>query len=327
MPRGRIRARGGRYAPRVNTLLQWLAAYGLGFAFLNVLAEQLGLPVPAYPVLVVTGAMSVDGHYSALGLLAVAVLACLLADLAWYVAGRRYGSKVLRIICRLSISPDSCVRQTEALFERWGIWSLLVAKFVPGFATLATALAGRTRLPLAAFIAVDAIGAALYAGVGIGLGVVFHSAVDDVVAVFENLGRIGLVLLIVAVALFLASKWWQRERLLRQLRSARITVPELQQLIGSGRRPAIIDVRPAQHRQRDGAIPGALPWPEQAEGDAAALPREVEVVVYCACPNEVSAAVVARHLLRAGFINVRPLLGGIDAWIAAGLPVERPAGA
>jgi membrane protein DedA with SNARE-associated domain/rhodanese-related sulfurtransferase len=311
----------------VSTLVQWLAAYGLGFAFLNVLAEQIGLPVPAYPVLVITGALSVEGRYSAAALLAVAVLACLIADLAWYAAGRRYGSKVLRTICRISISPDTCVRQTESLFERWGIWSLLVAKFVPGFGTLATALSGNMRLPLAAFIAVDALGATLYAGIGIGLGVMFHSAVDDVVEVFESLGRAGLVLLVVAVALFLAARWWQRERLLRQLRSARITVPELQMLIGNGSGPAIIDVRSAGSRQRDGAIPGALHWSVLDGSAAADLSRDAEVVVYCACPNEVSAAKVAQELQRAGFRNVRPLLGGIEAWIEAGLPVERPAGA
>jgi len=303
--------------------VQWLAVYGLGFAFLNVLAEQIGLPVPAYPVLIITGALSVEGRYSALALLAVAVCACLIADLAWYAAGRRYGSKVLRTICRLSISPDSCVRQTESLFERWGLWSLLVAKFVPGFGTLATALSGNMRLPLAAFIAVDALGATLYAGVGIGLGLVFHTAVDSVVEVFEGLGRIGLVLIGVVVLLFLASRWWQRERLLRELRSARITVPELQALIDGGTAPAIIDVRSAGSRERDGAIPGARPWSVQAGDGAADLPRDIEVVVYCACPNEVSAAKVARELQRAGFSNVRPLLGGIDAWIAAGLPVER----
>jgi membrane protein DedA with SNARE-associated domain len=121
--------------------MQWLNDYGLSVAFFSVLVEQLGLPLPAYPVLIVTGALSVDGSHSALALLAVAVSACLIADLAWYAAGRRYGSRVLRTICRVSMSPDSCVRQTESLFERWGIWSLLVAKFVPGFATLATALA------------------------------------------------------------------------------------------------------------------------------------------------------------------------------------------
>jgi membrane protein DedA with SNARE-associated domain/rhodanese-related sulfurtransferase len=306
--------------------MQWLSEYGLGFAFLNVLVEQLGLPLPAYPVLIVTGALSVDGGYSALGLLAVAVGACLIADLVWYAAGRRYGSRVLRTVCRVSISPDSCVRQTESLFERWGIWSLLVAKFVPGFATLATALAGNQRLPLAAFIAVDAIGATLWAGVAIGLGVTFHTAVDDVVAVFEDLGRIGLVLIVVAVVLFLAGRWWQRERLLRQLRGARITVPELQTLMGSGSAPAILDVRSAGSRQRDGSIPGALPWSAQAGDAAAHLRRDIGVIVYCACPNEVSAAKVARQLQRAGFRNVRPLLGGIDAWIAAGLPVERAAG-
>ena len=310
----------------MSTLVEWLAAYGLGFAFLNVLAEQIGLPVPAYPVLILTGALSVDGRYAWPALLAVTVLACLIADLAWYAAGRRYGSAVLRTICRISISPDSCVRQTESLFERWGIWSLLVAKFVPGFGTLATALSGNLRLPLAAFIAVDTLGALLYAGIGIGLGVMFHTAVDDVVAVFENLGRIGLVVLVVAVLLFLASRWWQRERLLRQLRGTRITVPELQALIGSGSAPAIIDVRSAGSRQRDGAIPGAQPWPAQAGDAAPALAQDVEIVVYCACPNEVSAAKVVRQLQRAGFRKVRPLLGGIDAWIAAGLPIERANG-
>ena len=306
----------------MNTLVQWLAAYGLGFLFLNVLAEQVGLPVPAYPVLVVTGALSVEGRSSAWALVAVAVAACLIADLAWYAAGRRYGSKVLRTICRLSISPDSCVRQTESLFERWGIWSLLVAKFVPGFGTLATALSGNMRLPLAAFLCVDALGATLYAGIGIGIGVMFHGAVDDVVGAFESLGRIGLVLLVVALLLFLASRWWQRERLLRELRSARITVPELQALIDGGSVPAIIDVRSAGSRQRDGAIPGARPWPAGG-GAMDDLPHDTELVVYCACPNEVSAAKVARELQRAGFRNVRPLLGGIDAWIAAGLPVDR----
>lgn len=310
----------------MNDLVRLLAEYGPGLAFLNVLAEQLGLPLPAYPVLLVTGALSVEGRSSAPALLAVAVCACLIADLAWYAAGRRYGSKVLRTICRISISPDSCVRQTEQLFERWGIWSLLVAKFVPGFGTLATALSGRMRLPLAAFIAVDALGATLYAGLGIGLGVAFHGAIDRLVDAFESLGRIGIVLIVVTLLLFLASRWWQRERLLRELRTARITVSELQALMGSGREPAILDVRTAGSRARDGAIPGARLWSADGAADATGdLQRDLEVVVYCACPNEVSAARVARQLRSAGFRHVRPLLGGIDAWIAAGLPVEKPA--
>ena len=225
------------------------------------------------------------------------------------------------------MSPDSCVRQTESLFERWGIWSLLVAKFIPGFATVATALCGRMRVSLAAFIMVDLIGATLYSGLGIALGVLFHEVIDNVIAVFENLGRMLLMILLLALALFIAAKWWQRRRLILALRTARITVSELELLIGQGSAPAILDVRSAGSRERDGTIPGALPWSVSAALDSAPdLPRDAQVVVYRACPNEVSAARVAQQLQHAGFTHVRPLHGGIDAWIAAGLPVERPLG-
>ena len=308
----------------MELLVTWLTTHGVVIAFLAVLVEQLGLPLPAYPVLVVAGALSVDGHHSAFALHAATVASCLIADLTWYAAGRRHGGRVLRIICRVSINPDTCVRATQSLFERWGIWSLLVAKFVPGFATIATALSGNMRLRLPAFIAVDAVGAALYVGIGVWLGVYFHEAVSDVLAVFEGLGRMGVLLLLAALAMFLATKWWQRERLLRELRGARITVPELQQLINAGVQPTFVDVRPAASRARDGTIPGALHLSlDSAHTEAPDLPRDAEVVVYCACPNEVSAAQVARQLRRAGFLNVRPLMGGIDAWIAAGLPIER----
>lgn len=308
----------------MNTLIQWLEAYGLSFAFVNVLVEQLGFPVPAYPVLVVTGALSVDGRFSPLGLLATTVLACLIADLAWYAAGRRHGSKVMRLICRVSISPDSCVRQTESLFERWGVRSLVVAKFIPGFGTLAAALAGNMRVPLAVFFVADLAGAVLYCGLGIGIGMFFHTAVDQIVLVLEEMGRIGIALIALGLVAFLLSKWWQRKRLLRELRGARITVLELQRQIDDGHRPAIIDVRPAASRARDGTIPGALAWPLSPAQEGAGGPDPaLEVIVYCACPNEVSAAKVARQLKGAGFVNVRPLLGGIEAWISAGLPVER----
>jgi membrane protein DedA with SNARE-associated domain/rhodanese-related sulfurtransferase len=303
-------------------ILRWLTVYGVAVVFLNLLLEQLGLPLPAYPALVVTGALSVDGRYGALSLLGAAVAACVVADLAWYAAGRRWGQRVLRTVCRVSISPDSCVRQTESLYARWGVASLLVAKFVPGFATVATALAGRMRVPLATFVAFDAVGATLYGGAGIALGRAFHGAVDEVLAVFESMGRIGGVLVLAALALFIAGKWWQRQRLIRELRMARITVPELERMLDDGETPVIIDVRPADHRAADGTIPGAIAW--AFEGEAPDVERDVEVVVYCACPNEISAARVAQRLRAAGFTRVRPLLGGIDAWVAAGRPVQRP---
>jgi membrane protein DedA with SNARE-associated domain/rhodanese-related sulfurtransferase len=304
-----------------------LAQHGLSLVFLNVGMEQLGVPVPAYPMLIVTGALSIDGWYSAWSLLGVSVAACLLADLVWYFAGRRFGARVLRTVCRISMSPDSCVRQTESLFARWGVWSLLVAKLVPGFGTIATVLSGNLRVPLITFLIFDALGAALYAGIGIGLGVVFHQAVDGLLVGLEDLGRVGLLLLVVALALFIAAKAWQRQRLIREFRGARITVPELSDLIGTGRAHAIIDVRADSVRAREGAIPGALAWPNSSEADDEArvlsqVSQEAEVIVYCACPNEASAALVARRLRRAGFRHVRPLHGGIHAWIEAGLPIQ-----
>src|SRR5439155_11395121 len=148
----------------------------------NVLLAQLGIPVPSYPVLIVTGALAMHGRFSLAALYLVAVLACLIADVAWYAGGRRYGRRVVRTVCRISISPDSCVRQTESLFGRWGAASLMFAKFIPGFAAIATSLAGNIRLPLARFVFFDAIGAALYTGVAIALGMLFRDAVASVLA-------------------------------------------------------------------------------------------------------------------------------------------------
>lgn len=307
----------------MNTLLHWLADYGLAVAFFNVLLSQLGAPLPSYPVLIATGALSAQGRYPTPVLFATALLACLLADLAWYAGGRRYGGRVVRAVCRISVSPDSCVRQTESLFARWGAPSLMVAKFIPGFGAIATSLSGNVRLPLRRFVFYDTIGAALYVGVGIGLGVIFRDAVADVLRVLSEMGRIGLGTIALAFALFIAVKAWQRHSLIKEFRMARIGIDELGELIDGGAAPVIIDVRDQPSRVRDGAIPGALHWPF-ADGERAVpeLPRDSEVIVYCACPNEISAARVAKRLHLEGFTRVRPLHGGIEAWIGAGRPIE-----
>jgi membrane protein DedA with SNARE-associated domain/rhodanese-related sulfurtransferase len=308
----------------MDALLRLLGDHGLAVAFVNVLLVQLGLPVPAYPALIVTGALIARADESIAALLAIAVAACLVADVAWYLAGRRYGGRVVRTVCRISLSPDSCVRQTESLFSRWGPASLLIAKFIPGFGTIATSLAGSQRLPFAVFVVLDAIGGALWAGVAIALGAVFRDAVGSVLDVLAQMGRFGLDVLVVLLLLFIAVKWWQRQSLLRELRMTRISVPELAELIESEAAPTILDVRSVESRQRDGTIPGAIHWSGEAGtavGDE--VTRDAEIVVFCACPNEVSAARVARGLRLAGFRRVRPLHGGIDAWIDAGLPIDR----
>jgi len=123
-------------------LVELLQVYGVLIVFGIVLVEQFGLPIPAFPILVVAGALSVDGALSWQLCLLSAVLACLICDMFWFRAGRFYGKRVLRLLCKISLSPDSCVNQTEDRFRRFGAKSLLVSKFVPGFNTIAAPLSG-----------------------------------------------------------------------------------------------------------------------------------------------------------------------------------------
>ncbi|MEX8195267.1 rhodanese-like domain-containing protein [Comamonas guangdongensis] len=309
-------------------LVDLIREYGLGIVFLNVFVEQLGAPVPAYPVLVVTGALE-GTSWARLGwLTALAVAAALLADVIWYQAGKAYGHRVLGRICRISLSPDACIRQTESVYGRWGARSLLVAKFVPGFASIASALAGVVGTPLRTFVLFDTLGALIWVGSAVFLGSLFASTVEDLLEVLTALGKWGLLLLILAFAVFVARKWWQRHRVARSLKMPRISVAELAGLHAQGIHPTVIDVRePMLFDQAH--IPGAKPWLRCMEQGKPAyeklLPREQHangLVVYCDCPNEVSAARVAKQLQRAGFSNVRPLVGGLSAWEAAGLDVE-----
>jgi membrane protein DedA with SNARE-associated domain/rhodanese-related sulfurtransferase len=308
----------------MSHLIELVEHYGLALVFVNVLALQAGLPIPAYPTLIVTGALATRGGYSLPALLGTAVAASLIADLAWYAAGRRIGGSVLRTLCRISLSPDSCVRQTESIFTRWGAPSLMVAKFVPGFASVATAMAGVVRIPLWRFVPADAIGAALWSGVAIALGYVFRDAIDQVVSVLETMGRAGLGIIVALFVLHVLRKWWERRRFLKPLAMDRVSVDQLRALIDEGRVGTVIDVRSSTSQALTGRIPGAITVDADNLREAlSVIAPEREVVVYCACPNEATAAKVAKALIRHGFERVRPLRGGIDAWIEAGFDVER----
>lgn len=305
----------------MNYLIDLIEQYGLLFVFMNVFVEQLGAPVPAYPTLIITSALSAEQNHPAFVLLA-AVAAALIADFAWYAAGKHYGRKIMFTICRISLSPDSCVAQTEALYLRWGAPSLIVAKFIPGFASIASALAGATGTHRLTFLFFDGVGAAIWAGLAIFLGSLFSTAVDDLLAVLENLGKWGALLIGFALALFVARKWWQRKNFLKSIQMDRISVGELDQLLKRGQAPIIVDVR-SPLAQQAGRIPGAVPMTD-ADIKAFVLdtPSESEVIVYCSCPNDASAARVAKLLKKRGYSRVRPLAGGIDAWVAAGYSVE-----
>jgi len=313
----------------MHFLLTLIEQYGLWLVFANVLATQLGVPLPVYPTLIAVAAASSRGSFGAAQIVAVAVAASLVADLVWFRAGMRFGRRVLGLMCRISLSPDSCVRQSEDLFDRWGPPSLMFAKFVPGFAAIATSMAGVVRTRLASFVFFDAIGALLWSALPVALGWLFRDAIDEVLETLAQAGRWGFIGLVLLLALYIAIKAAQRFRLVRSLRMARVEVDELYRMIQDDARPLIVDVRSAAS-QRSGRIPGAV-WIDSKAFErtlsAQGLDKRSaeEVIVYCACPNEASAAQVARKLMRAGFRRVRPLAGGIDAWVARGYDVEMPA--
>jgi membrane protein DedA with SNARE-associated domain/rhodanese-related sulfurtransferase len=309
----------------VDLLLHLIETYGLLVVFVTVLLDQGGIPVPAYPPIIVTSALAYDQYESVWPILIVATLAALLADLLWFAGGRRLGARLLRLMCRLSLSPDSCVSQTRGIYARWGAPSLMVAKFVPGFAAVATTLAGETRTPVLRFVFFDGLGAMLWAGIAVALGVVFHEAVNEVLLTLEAFGRYALPFLLACIVLFVAWKWWNRKRFLQQIRMARIPVSELRELIDAGRAPLILDIRTPAHRDAEGWIPGARLTDRQSmhERPDDATQAATEVIVYCDCPNEASAALLALELRRRGFKKVRPLAGGFEAWVASGFPVHR----
>jgi membrane protein DedA with SNARE-associated domain/rhodanese-related sulfurtransferase len=290
---------------------------------LAVFIDQVGLPVPALPVLVLAGAAVAHGRLSLPTALAVAAAAGTVADLIWYAAGRRLGGRVLGTLCRLSLSPDGCVRQAETLFERRGLSILLVAKFIPGVAAVSTAMAGTTRAPLGRFVLFDAAGALLWTGLLLGTGVVFSDAVRSVIDTVLDWGRVGLIVVAALVAAWIGLRAWRRYLVLRALRMTRIDVDELHRLLETGAAPVVLDVRSALRQSGDGRIPGALSL-ASLDADLAHLgpPGDRDVIVYCACPNEASAVTVAQRLRAAGFTRVRPLAGGIDAWRDAGYRLE-----
>lgn len=260
-----------------------LAQYGLALVFANVLLTQLGLPVPAIPTLIVAGMLAQQNQLSAAAVLAVAIAASLLGDLPWFIAGRAFGHRVLNALCRVAIEPDSCVKQTENIFERWGAPSLMFAKFVPGFAIVAPPIAGALRLATAPFFAYSAIGAALWAGVALAVGMIFHEQVEWVLRWLEEMGKGALLVIGLAVGFYVAVKWVERALLIRFLRSVRISVDELHELVEREEKPVILDARSAAARRLDPRrIPGALAVdinePERVLPQVA--PGQ-EIVIYC----------------------------------------------
>ncbi|RQQ09289.1 hypothetical protein DF107_19120 [Burkholderia stagnalis] len=309
-----------------------VAQYGPLLVFANVLAAAVGLPVPAMPTLVLFGAMAML-HPEMIGsqlvtVLALSVLGALIGDTVWYVAGRRYGGTTLKTICRLSLSRDSCVRKTERFFGRYGVRVLAVARFIPGLSLVSVPMAGALGTRYRTFAGYDALGAALWTICGLLVGLVFYRQIDWLFAGASRLGHAVLFVIAVLLGMYAAVRWMRRRALIRQLANARIGVDELEALLRDPIAPVILDVRSEEHRKLDPfAIPGAQFADDRHVGDIVArYPLTQKFVVYCSCPNEVSAALMAKRLTDAGFPHALALRGGLDAWRDTGRRLTSLAG-
>ncbi|WP_206957021.1 DedA family protein/thiosulfate sulfurtransferase GlpE [Trinickia acidisoli] len=304
-----------------------VARYGPALVFVNALAASLGLPVPAMPTLVFFGAMAAL-HPASIGaqlvpVLGLAVLASVIGDSVWFLAGRFYGATTLKTLCRLSLSRDTCVKKTERFFGRWGVRVLTVSKLVPGLSLLSVPMAGAIGTPYRAFLAHDGIGAAIWATIGLAVGVLVSRQVDWLFAGLSRLGHASIFVIAALVAVYAAYRWVRRHALMNRLAAARIDVDELYALLLGEPAPVILDVRSEEKRRLDPyVIPGSQFADERKLDEIIAAYRpDQKVVIYCSCPNEVSAAWLAKQLTDAGFLHALPLKGGIDAWREAGRAV------
>jgi membrane protein DedA with SNARE-associated domain len=301
-----------------------LMTYGYLLIFAWVLVEQFGIPLPATPVLLAAGALSVDGPIRFHVAFGVGVLATLIADSTWFTVGRKHGHHVLRLLCKLSLEPTTCVRRTQDSFGKRRGLLLAFAKFVPGLAMLAPPVAGQNGMDFIAFLFFDGIGASLWIGVLLLVGRLFGDALKRDPSLLDWAGRFSGSLLILGIVGFFLGRLYRRRVMIKQLSASRLEPEELRRILDAGEMVCIVDLRhPLELVADPFTLPGAIHFsPEEIALRQSEIPRDRDVVLYCTCPSEATSAKTAMSLLKFGIERVRPLRGGFDEWKKLGYPMD-----
>jgi len=301
-----------------------LLVYGYFLLFAWVFIEQLGIPLPATPVLLAAGALSVDGQLSFPLALLAGVAASITADTAWFFVGRRYGHHVLRLLCKLSLEPTICVRRTQNSFGRRRAVTLMTAKFVPGLATLAPPVAGQNGMTYPQFLVFDTIGASLWVGALLTVGRLFGDALKRDPSLLDWVGRFSGALLVLGILGFFIGRVLRRRMVIKKLVASRLEPEELKRQLDAGEPVYIVDLRhPLELLPDPFVLPGALHIsPEALAARHLEIPRDRDIVLYCTCPSEATAAKTAMTLHKLGIERVRPLRGGYDEWKRLGYPMD-----
>lgn len=261
----------------------FLHRYGYWPVFLAVLAENLGLPVPSYLLVLVSASLAAQLQFRLTSVVLVSAVAALLGDLVWYCLGRWRGRRILRTLCSISINPDSCVSRTENLFTRHGLKSLFVAKFIPGLNTVAPPLAGMLKVSAARFVLFDLGGTALWVFSAVLLGVVGRSQVERLLELLTAFGKVSLLVLAIVFSAWLVIKWLGRRRFYRLLERSRISASELRERLDRNEDVVIVDLRSDLDYGADQVkLPGAIRMaPKEFEGRYKEIPTGRPVVMYC----------------------------------------------
>jgi membrane protein DedA with SNARE-associated domain/rhodanese-related sulfurtransferase len=303
--------------------VQEILRHGYLWLFLAALLERIGLPLLVTPIVVAAGAVAGLGDMSLTAIVAITVVASEIGDWLWYELGRSRGASVLRILCKISLEPDSCVRKAEDAFGRHTNTALVTSKFVFGVGRLAAPVAGLSGMSRRRFLIFNAVGSFLWAACFALVGYIPARKLPIDILLEEALGWL-LLLIVVAVVLHMIWKYVQRERFIRSLRVSRITVDEVKASLDRGDRPFIVDLR---HMLEFVVDPRTVPTavrisPDELPARNAEIPRDRDIVLYCTCPSEATSAKVAMDLKKIGIIKVRPLQGGLKAWQDQGYPMD-----
>lgn len=301
-----------------------LLTYGYLLLFVWVLIEQLGLPLPATPVLLAAGALSAQREISFGTALAFGLMACLLSDTVWFFVGKRYGHHVLNLLCRISLEPTMCVRRTQLQFGRKRQLTLLFGKFVPGLASLTAPIAGQSGMRYPQFIGLDAVGSLVWLAALLEGGRIFGDALKRDPNALDWVGRFSGALLLTGIVGFLIFRLIRRKVLLRRMIERRLEPEALRAQMEGGEAVYIVDLRhPLEQLNDPFTLPGALRVaPEDLTKRAHEIPRDRDVVLFCTCPNEETAAYTALKLQKLGVERVRPLRGGYQGWQKLGYPMD-----
>ena len=248
----------------MHSVLGLLSLHTYSILFGWVLIEQGGLPIPSVPLMLAAGTMSAAHKLQLAYAIPVILFACFLSDSAWYFLGKRYGGRVLNILCRFSLEAATCVERTHGTVGKRGAFTLLFAKFVPGLSTVAAPIVGQLQVPYLTFVMYDMAGSLLWCGAWLLAGRFFGDVAERSARFFTLLGHFGIALVLLMVAALLIYRLVKRRQFLSQLRGLRLEPAQLMAMIADAEsagldRPFIVDLRHPLDVMTDPLVlPGAL---------------------------------------------------------------------